>query len=127
MPLLTPPNLSHSSFSIGFNTIWGNIGSSNHSVSQMVKCFTNMLGVSFRPYPTIGFTIPICTYLCRYLGSSPRLVLHKGFLIPRPKAQNDQRKQWNVPQKWSSKFGHVHQLNRKIIACPKKQINFSDE
>jgi hypothetical protein len=123
MPLLTPPNLNHSSLSIGFNTIWGNIGSPNHYVSHMVKCFTNMLGMSFKTYPTIGSTILMYTYLCTYLGSSPKLVLHKGFLIPCTKAQNDQWKQWNVPQNWSSKFGHVHKLNRKIMTCPKMQFN----
>jgi hypothetical protein len=107
-------------------TIWGNIGSPNHYVSQMVNCFTNILGMSFKTYPTIGSTTLVYTYLCTYLGSSPKLVLHKVFLIPCTKAQNYQWKQWNVPQNWSSKFGHVHQLNRKILTCPKMQINFSD-
>jgi hypothetical protein len=104
-------------------TIWGNIGSPNHYVSQMVKCFTNILGMSFKTYPTIGSTILMYAYLCTYLGSSRKLVLHKGFLIPFTKAQSDQWKQWNVPQNWSSKFGHVHQLNRKIMTCQKMQIN----
>jgi hypothetical protein len=70
-------------------TIWGNIGSPNHYVSQMVKCFTNILGMSCKTYPTIGSTTLVYTYLCTYLGSSPKLVLHKVFLIPCTKAQND--------------------------------------
>jgi hypothetical protein len=96
-------------------TIWGHIGNPNHYVSQMVKCFTNILGMSFKTYPTIGSTIPMYTYLCTYLGSSLKLVLHKGFLIPCTKAQSENNgmcpkidhSKMDISTNWIEKQWHV--------------------
>jgi predicted DNA-binding transcriptional regulator AlpA len=79
-------------------TIWGNIGSPNHYVSQMVNCFTNMLGMSFKTYPTIGSTILMYTYLCTYLGSSLSWFYTKVFSshVPKPKMTNENNGMWHI-------------------------------